>query len=423
MWSGGRVLVGLGRRQAAVSTTDALAILAGVADPAARCRVMTDVALGLADQADPVFGSIIDQAALIAATDPHLEAPILAEVASRLAARDPARATTLSERALSRVTLTLNLRDWLDTYSGVARQLMVAGDDDRAVAIVRHALKSALDVRGQGWVSRSYVALLGWLAREDLDRARAHVSSLSGTEQAIARGELIEAAAETDLAAATRLFDEFDLDYPPVDAAGESRDRDVTSAGASALAAVLMAAAQQGSDDTVQWGERLWHYEHEASLLDLKCAALANAIGAVAATDLAAAEYLLNRVLPKLYGDPVEVGRALAAVVRADAQVGEHLAVRAVSAYLGRLSGERDQDICTACAELADVAPVLALELSDRGRGVSRNLADFPGYRSKVISRVAAAVSGSDRARADDLIDQAITDANQADSEWLKQTP
>jgi hypothetical protein len=37
-----------------------------------------------------------------------------------------------------------------------------------------------------------------------------------------------------------------------------------------------------------------------------------------------------------------------------------------------------------------------------------------------VISRAAAAVSGSDRARADDLIDQAITDANQADSEWLR---
>src|ERR1022692_1438826 len=83
---------------ARLCTTDALRILDRIADLPARCPVMTDVALGLADQADPAFSSIIDRAELLAATDPHREAPILADMASRRL-QEPCRLPRVSQQS------------------------------------------------------------------------------------------------------------------------------------------------------------------------------------------------------------------------------------------------------------------------------------------------------------------------------------
>ncbi len=405
----GTVLAALSSERLPHDIDGAAGIISGIPGLSARRRALVEAAASITDSR-VVAAAIIDEAERLVTQDDCPPA-LAARLGVAIAGRDASRATRLLQQALDAAD-DAGGGDRLETYGIVARHLATAGEPARAALLIRQALKSSYEIRSQRWVANAQALLLGEIARHDGRLAVQRALSLPGTARVIALGCVISRLAETDAETADWLFTEH---FQRVD--DVHSDEEIAEWGADTLAALVVTAARNHAPDTVGKAKRLWRYGGRTFVLDLKTDTLAKASGLLARYDLDGAESLLRIVLSgdPGQGDPAELGRALAQIARRDSALAEQLSAEIASSLSS--AGGDDESICVMCESLADVLPDHALAIV--GDVLPRNAAPLAGYRSKVLSRAAAAVAAGDRTRAEYLIDRAIRLARLADYGWL----
>jgi hypothetical protein len=413
----GQGLAGLARRRIADDVVHALELASEIPDVVERCRALVHLAGWLAEHEDPRANTIIERATDLAATAPHGRAPLLADMGAQVVRHDRHQAMGLWKQALQAVITTAGSEDGTDACATVAWGLYAAGDPDGALEVARQGLISALRIRDQPWVIAAQVQPLAELSRRDPDRALAMISELPDQLRAFAMAEAVALQAEVDRSRATNLFEEFSKTEPP---GGWDRDRHGREllAGARALAALVLEASRCGSRDTLELADRLWRYGGSLYPAELKCDALAEASGLLAAHDLNGARHLLEVIMSELHGEGRPVGSALASIGQRDAGLAASLA-RRIARSLSESSQDNSIKICEIGEEIAGFAPELALELSSAIQESWGSVGEADALRGRVQARVAAVTARADRSRvgsllAESLVNQALQLAERA---------
>jgi len=381
-----------------------------------KCRALIDIGTRLLDGEDARGVQVVDQAIGLASSQAGMEASLLAEIASRLRPHNRRRSEELGERAVEKIMAGGNRDQRINVLLQVARLYIQENKTTSAFSLMQKVAQiSRGNVYEQDWLIESLSVLFEELARHDLESALTLFGTLPVLAQAFMRFAIIEALAETDLEQSLHL-----ATHVPNELIETMKKRDFDRVRRKALASTILAAAHQGSSQTLSLAELLWNLDGGSELTDTSDT-LAQASTALAQYDLNSARHLLNKILAHFSLDRTfvgneclmhHIGQALVSIAKCDREAALELIPEVVLARKRANAYDEGEHLAAFCEEIASFAPDKALTILD-------TIKVEPARRSKALSSVALALANSDRSQAIEILNTAIQEANKSTWQML----
>jgi hypothetical protein len=286
----------------------------------------------------------------------------------------------------------------------VIRSCVDQGDTDSAMALLRQITRSLVAVDSETAL-QVRAMLVEAVARSDEAAAARLVQAGPDEDRAPLKAAIAKGVASSNPGRGAKLVSALPESEVPRDPAEDVR--------CQALGTLVESSAAAGPGGVKSRAAKLRKCHGESGWLDYKCDIHARASAAVARHDPELAEQLLRWVATKRYGDTALVAKALVALALVDNARGTSLAADVIEKYVQDGRGNQE-DLAVLSSAVARFAPQDALAFLELRR------LHQAGYRGQVLGWAAASMARTDAADAQQLLEHAVADVEQAESLWLR---